>query len=431
MRLFLFLSFVLLVGICQGQNLMRYSSVLDRNDLEILEDDPKISFDNMGIIMIEGRYDPDLVMEYGLLCYERYKETNNNYYFLKVDEQCQYIFGAKSDQIYGKNSGTAVRLVSDTFDLTAPRYSAFTQGLALSLVLRFATKETAPRILKFQDRLYQALTRPQEFGGMLGRTDEGLVWLEEFPGSGTARNSLKGMLTGLIGLIEYTETKKDNIVAKRLVDDLLNSLVARIGAYNDVGHVYSSTNRSSYAAISDQRDLIFLFKHLYELTADPIFIRQAALITVLMGHKSSEQVRDWDLFYSNMFVVKGRLTNTAITVGEEPSNRLLPQEEFKVKNGKVAKFPWFVYSKTDKLTVKEPSMLTLQSESDTDIIHLYYRYSWNPDLIDTEPWSAKNGRSGSDHKLQLAPGYYQFMTIHENEEREIPLKTNSLKKIEN
>lgn len=431
MRLLTIVLLTLWTALGFGQEFMRYSSVSDRNDLDILEEDPKISFDKMGIIMYDGKYDPDLVMDYSILCYERYKETNNYYYFLKLDEQCQYIFGGKSDHLYGEDAGSAVRITNDTLDVTAPRYSARVQGKALSVVLRFATKEDAPRIKKFQNRIFRALTRPVELGGMFGRTNAGLPWLEEFPGSVDGRNSLKGMLTGLIGLLEYSSVVKEDRVVKRITDELLNSLILQIGNYNDLTTVYSSTYRKKPATIGDQRELIFLFKHLYELTAEPVFLRESALIAILMGHQSSEYVRDWDLFYSNIIASKGKLMSSKIEFDNSSARKLHPQEQVKIDNGTVQDFPWYVYAKTQKLTIKTESTLTLETASEEDNLHVLYRYSWHSDQFESVPWNALSGKSDSELKFVMAPGYYQFMTIHENNGGDLPLKTNSLKSAKN
>jgi len=429
MRYWILIVLVFVSGFCLGQDFMRYSSVVDRIDLDILEDDSLVSFDKMGIMMYNGKYDADLALKYGLLCYDRYKETNNYHYFLKLDEQCQFVFGGKSDQLYGENAGTAVRIKYDTLDLKGPRYSAYSQGLALSLVLRFSTKEDAPRITKYIDRVFKALVNNVQQQGMLDRTNEGLVWLEEFPNSHVARHTLKGMLVGLIGILEYTTVRKDNILAKRLADDLLNSLITRIGNYNDLSKVYSSMNREKGATIGDQRELIFLFKHLYELTNESAFIRQAGLIAALMGHKSTLHVHDWDLFYSNVISAKGKLTGNAITYDQSGEHRLMPQERLKVDQGFMNDFPWFIHTFTNKITVREESMLSIEAESENDVFHVLYRYSWNPDLIDSEPWNALRGTTNFKHSFGLAPGYYQFMTIHENKKRDIPLKVNSIKPI--
>lgn len=428
MRLFLLLSFAsfAISGFCQ--EFPRYSSVLDRNDLDILEANPKVSFDKMGIIKYDGKYDPDLVLEYGLLCHDRYKKTGDSAYLLKLDEQAQFVLGGKSDHmIFGvKIGGSAVRLVNDTLDVSAPRYSARTQGLALSLVVRYNTEENEDRLRKHARSHYLVLTADEEKGGCLSRIGDGSFWLEEFPGSSVARHSLKGMLIGVIGLIEYSIYQDDDLRLKRFVEDAIRSLKQRLVYYHDLNKVYASENIDKAASVGAQRDLIFLMKHLYELTGDPVFLREMGIIATLMGHQSSENVHEWEMFYSNAILVEGKIKKNMISP-VEVTTHLTPQERVLEDNGTIMTFPWYTYTLGERVVNKEPSVYELTAPEEQTDFHVLYRYHWDPDLFEKEPWNAVNGTSGSKHSFQMAPGYYQFMTLSRGLKEDFELITNELR----
>lgn len=430
MRLFLLVLFVHLVHAGMCQQFARYSSILDRKDLDILEADSGVSYDKMGIIMYNGKYDPDLVIEYGFLCYDRYKATGDSSYLLKMDEQMQFVFGGKSDHmVFGtKLGGSAVRLTNDTLDIKGPRYSARMQGLALSLIVRYNTIGNEARLKKYAASYFLVLTSHEDDGGCLSRRNDGHIWLEEFPNSKLGRHSLKGMLTAVIGLIEYCQYDDSDIRAKRIADEALLSLKMNLPSYNDGKKVYADMRRSKSTSVNDQREMIFLMKHLYELTGDPVFLREMGLMAVLMGHRSSETTKDWDLFYSNTIVIEGKLKGTEITQ-TETATHLLPQEKQLVDDGKVMSFPWYTFTMGSRVVNKVPSVFELAAPTERTDFHVLYRYHWDPALFESEPWSALNGSSGSHHNFQMAPGYYQFLTLSRGPKENFELITNDLQPV--
>ena len=287
MKLFLLtISFISLlfstIGDIHSQELQNYTCYVDRIDIKGME--ASREFDKDGIIKSAKRYHPLSIIQFGILAYYKFKETNDSIYYKKCVNQIKYFKDPTKVNTLYDGKGLGLPYTFKFWDLKAPWYSGMTQGYAISYLLRYHELTNDPDVYPLIEKIAHVLLQRQENGGTLSTTNEGYTWIEEYPNSKKSPQVLNGYINGLIGLKEYTDFFPSDTTAKRILDETYLGLVNSLEYYDTP--TWSYYNRARKPLKNNYlRYQVYEMQHLYEIFNDEIFDNQKRIWSVLSKGK--------------------------------------------------------------------------------------------------------------------------------------------------
>ncbi|MFN8393562.1 MAG: D-glucuronyl C5-epimerase family protein [Bacteroidia bacterium] len=269
------LTLLLLIGVgfSQHPKLPRYSCFTEQIDPRLWLLQYERRPDTAGIIMQKGEYHPLSICLFGIMHYDRFKETADSNSYKNVIAQFQYFLqkGRLEYSLDGKRIGLPYRY--NYKDMKAPWYSGMTQGVALSYLLRYYDLTGDTAALNMTPKIAQMMLEPVNEGGTLSKTPEGYPWIEEYPGTTLLPQVLNGFINGLIGLYEYTLFFPDDTLARKVHDQTYASLCKTLPSYDS--HEWTNYCRQTrYVTDQYMRYEQAQMAHLAEVYHNPQFIRQ-------------------------------------------------------------------------------------------------------------------------------------------------------------
>lgn len=240
-----------------------------------------------GIITEKNQYHPLNIAFYGIMAYEEYRKKKDSTNFQRMQNQYKYFTDTSKIHLFNNKKEMGLPYLFPFHDLKAPWYSGMTQGAGISFVLRYydATKDT--NALTIAKQLAAFLLKDISKGGTIGKTPEGFLTIEEYPGSKNSPQVLNGFITGLVGLYEYLQFFPEDTVARKIHDNCYEGMFASLEHYDTPTWTnYHRKNR----AISNMyiRFQLAEFEHLYELYKDPRLIHQM-MIWGMMSHDKADK----------------------------------------------------------------------------------------------------------------------------------------------
>ncbi len=203
----------------QAQAPVRYSCFADHFLYDKWLKDPKRSVAPEGYFRYDKRFHPLSVATGGILAYERFMETGDSAYFRTMQDQVRYLSDtARVDTAFG-GKGLGIPYDWAYGQLKAPWYSGMTQGVALSLLIRYEHLTGDPAMEPLMRKIAYLILQPETAGGCLSTTKEGYTWIEEYPRSTEHRHVLNGFINALIGLLEYSARFPDDTLAARVTNE--------------------------------------------------------------------------------------------------------------------------------------------------------------------------------------------------------------------
>lgn len=402
--LFLFSTFY-----CSGQELPRYSCILDRTEMELWLVDTNRSFDddNYGVILLNGYYHPVNICQYGLFCLDKYAETNDEEWLKKASGQVKYFQNKGLVHELFDGSGIGLPYNFEYKGLMPPWYSGMGQGMGVSFLLRYAEATRDTSLYPTVRKLIYVMLQPQEKGGCISKTPENLLWIEEYPNTPESPQVLNGGIFALFGLMDYCLVFPDDSSSQRILMELLSSLKTIIPTYDS--RSWTKYNRRAiYPNRFDYIHLqIFQMRQLFQYTNDPFFLRQACIWSAMIQGRVKDDQKPSLHFNEQDISVPAKLLPEEIQIGNvgfEPDE----WESAKVSNGVVNPLPWYAFTTTDEVVVSEPKLLEIQIDSTLNEVHMLYRYHWDEVYFESEKWQASNGVSSHSQTFHLEPGKYQF-----------------------
>lgn len=404
-----------------AQNMVRYSGLLDRNDVLLWEVDSARSFDSEGIILNNGEYHPVGIIQYGMLCLDHFKLTGDSSYLKKSMNQAEYVLSDK--YAHQLHDGAAVGLPYN-FEykgLSPPWYSGMAQGLGVSFLLRYAKLVKDSRLEKRIHKMVELMLRPAGAPGCLSRTPEGLVWLEEYPNTPQSPQVLNGFIFALVGLIEYVNSGLSNKRVERITRDLALSLKSLVSVYDrqswtNYNRAVVYPNRLNYLQLQ-----MFQMKQLQQLTADPFWTRQLCIWSAMAFGKKHDSRPAFSAFNDHEIGIPGTINNQTIKP-DAYSTSYSDFEKDRLKRGLIDPMPWYSFAASEIIVVKNERTFNITLDSTAKDVHILYRHHWDGMLFQSEKWKASNGISGTGHSFTLAPGLCQFGVFYRTERPDSELK---------
>lgn len=196
------------------------------------------NFDEHGAIRVQYadplglQYNPVTVAQYALGCYHSYKRTGKQEYrtiFLNQIKWLQTHYVPVGSDMAAYEYGFPW-----SYGLQPGWRSGLAQGQAISALIRYVIETGDRSVLPLIQRLKKYMLLPTEKGGLVARTPEGGMWIEEFPSSPPSL-VWNGYVSAIFGLYEYAQLFPQDRVAAEQLDEAIRSLKASLPAY-DVGN---------------------------------------------------------------------------------------------------------------------------------------------------------------------------------------------------
>jgi hypothetical protein len=419
--------FLILIGIAYcpgnlfGQSLERYSTLVDRIDLESWESSPDRSFDSDGFLLVDGEFFPTANMQYGIMCLNRFEETADSSYFFKATNQVSYLRSSEHSSQSLDGVGLGLTIPFDHKDVKAPWFSGLTQALAVSFILRYYQITNEPELLPLAEKLMYTMLQPQEKGGCLSLTREDHIWIELYPNSTQSPQILNGFIFAIFGLIDYCQFFPTDERAVRIKESCVASLKRLVSTYDT--KVWTRYGRRIVYPIREiyLRVQIFQMQQLYDWTADPFFLRQMCIWSAFDYGQPPSDSSNVHCFAEVQFLQEGTLTDGVINPLPYPDVPLSETEQIKIEKENVAPFPWYGFTTTEEIFVGESKTLTVALDTTPKYVHILFKHSWDKELFGMQKWKAHNGISSSSHTFHLGPGYYQFAIFYSQKEPDTDL----------
>lgn len=288
MKLFLILlCFLSLTG--YTQDIHRYEMYSDHFDVDRYTKQYQRTFDSIGIIKQKDQYHALTISLYGILCYDKYIDTKDEYYLKQFVNQYQYFQDSSRYDSLFEGKGIGLPYHFKFHDLTPPWYSGLTQGIAVSYLLRYAYLKKDTMALDMAKKVAYPMFVPVENGGTLSRNPEGGLWIEEYPNSKRSMQVLNGFINGLVGIKEYLDFFPEDTLAQRVHNEVYDSFKNTINAY-DNNRNWSTYDRSNKAiSVYYLRIQLTQLDHLYSLYRDEFLRKQMSVWSKMMiGKKDKE-----------------------------------------------------------------------------------------------------------------------------------------------
>ncbi|HMG15760.1 MAG TPA: D-glucuronyl C5-epimerase family protein [Saprospiraceae bacterium] len=229
-------------------------------------------------------YNPINPAQYGLISFNHYLFHKDNESLIKASKMYQALLDKAT--IKDQTIWFPYNIDYPKFNLKAPWYAGITQAQILSLQLRIYSKAPTNDLKNQIEQVFNSLVLPVEEGGFLCRTEDGYVWLEEYPHVNKSF-VLNGNMFCIISLMEYQFSFPDNNINK-LIYQLTEGLLRSLYKYKRGNYWRYSLKNHTLSNIEYQGLYVYLFKHLWILTNNESF-----KILYEQGNKNM----NWKAFY--------------------------------------------------------------------------------------------------------------------------------------
>ena len=272
-----------------SQNLIRYSCIVDRVFVDEFENKKGKSFDTAGIIKQNNRYHPLSIVQYGVLCHNKFLETGDSAYYHKCAKQAAYFKDSTKVNYLFNGKGIGLPYNFKAHDLKPPWYSGMTQGYAISFLLRYHELTGDNDVFPIIKKIAYLLKLPVEEGGVIGVNKEGYKFIEEYPNSKSHPQVLNGSINGLIGLKEYCDHFPKDTIASSLFVELYNGLKESIPYYDTPDWSTYSRKKQKLTNLY-MRYQINEMEHLYNLFRDEFFFNQLMIWASFAYNKPNKKI---------------------------------------------------------------------------------------------------------------------------------------------
>ncbi len=237
-------------------------------------------FDENGVIILDyhgnvGKQKYHIaIAQYGLACYNRWKETGDKIWFEKFMNQVKW----HEENIKQNEKGIWLWYADFDWDyhgtLKAPWASGLAQGAGMSLISR-AYKETGnKKYLQLCERVFKSMITSIEDGGVMNKISDG-VWIEET--LSPACHILNGFMWALMGVWDYYLITRDETV-KLWFNKFIETLDKNLNKF-DTGfwslYELSDTKMKMLASYFYHSLHIVQLKILYNISNNRNFLRYA------------------------------------------------------------------------------------------------------------------------------------------------------------
>lgn len=214
---------------------VRLGEYISFSHLEMLSyyKNPGFKIDDQGIMRVdyEGeigiQYHPVAIEQYALMNYNAWIKTEKKEYLDVFFQQVEWLTHHFD---YVTEQAIAIPYHATFHDLVDPWYSALDAAHFLSILSRAYVLTSDKQYLALMRKSRNFLMLPIEDGGVKSSTEDGYVWIEEYP-SKECEHVLNGFQFVIIGLADYLSCVDDDLEVKALYEVCLQSLRKCVGRY--------------------------------------------------------------------------------------------------------------------------------------------------------------------------------------------------------
>lgn len=227
------------------------------------------SFDSIGCYMSDGKYHPVNLFQYGIFCFDMYRETNDEKFKTKCINQFKYFLDTAN---YTTRADGAIGFpYKITFrDLKPLWYSGLAQAEGIMYLIRYYYLTGDERAVTLIQQVKNFMLDEVSCEGTLNIISADEYWIEEYVKSKSKSQVLNGFVTSIIGLHEYCQLFPDDKEAKFILDkcisthkkwvhkyDLGNGLLYDLGEKGGINAFYMKIQ------VVQMRYLFDLFKDIF------------------------------------------------------------------------------------------------------------------------------------------------------------------------
>lgn len=271
MKIIFYILFLLIGFQGKSIDLVRYTCLVNRVDVDGFAEER--TFDKEGIILTKNKYNPLVIVQYGVLSYYAFQDTKDSVYYYNCLKQAAYFKDDSKVDVLFKGKGIGLPYDFNYKDMTAPWYSGMTQGYAASFLLRYYNLTKDETILPIIEKVIFVLIARQEDGGTLSTTREGHKWLQEYPNSKKSPEVLNGAINGLIGLKEYCDFFNKDEHAKEILEQVYEGIVNSLTLYDTPDWTYYNRKKHKISPLYIRYQFHEMMQ-LYNMFGDHIFDHQ-------------------------------------------------------------------------------------------------------------------------------------------------------------
>lgn len=211
--------------------------------------------------------------QYALASYNYFLSKGDPKYHEAFLQQAEYLIS--SAQIVGNAAVWPYDFGYAPYQLDAGWWSGLAQGQVLSVLVRRYVESPSPKLKELMRQAIEPMMLDRKDGGLLARTPEGGVWIEEYP-SKEPSLVLNGFVFAIIGLADYLRAVPDDVEVSNFNSQLLSSLKLSLDKYEfDDWLAY---DRVSFAPVNQRYVYIQVrqMSQLYRFTEDDFFSRRCS-----------------------------------------------------------------------------------------------------------------------------------------------------------
>jgi hypothetical protein len=240
------------------------------------EKDPKIKFDKNGVPLVNNQINPVTISQYALSCFAMYHKTDSVSYLEKFSCIAEYLTDTSSFKKIGADRH-GYPYKAAWRDMKAGWYSGLAQAEVIGVLIRYYSVTGKKSVLPFITKAKNLMLSPVDSGGTFGKSPEGKIWIEEYPGSKQNPQVLNGFLVSTAFLHEYCNLFKEDFHAKNILDSCYQSIKLSAHHYDSgTGLYYDRAGKSNVNNWYMKAQVIEALQ-LYKLSKDKFFLNLYAL----------------------------------------------------------------------------------------------------------------------------------------------------------
>lgn len=240
----------------------------------------KADYDENGVIRVTYgknigvQYNPVTISQFALSCFSAYKFRNvewaKDIYLSQINflkEKWTEMADGEAAYIYDFEAG---------FGMKPGWTSGMAQGLAISALIRHHYDTGDTSVIQLIQSLKRHMMRPKAEGGVVVKSPEGGLWIEEYP-SDPSSYVLNGYIYSVFALYEYSKLFPDDEAAKTDLRNALDSLKQSIRYYDTGDWTILDRFPGLHGGANDDYMITHLHQAstLWEITQDAFFRRVA------------------------------------------------------------------------------------------------------------------------------------------------------------
>ena len=238
--------------------------------LEHFEKTKGRSFDSANIYMTDGKYHPVSIFQYGIVCFDIYRKTNNAEYKKKCLNQFKY-FQDSTKYVMREDGSIGFPYKITWRDLKPDWFSGLAQGEGIMFLIRYYYLTKDEKALDLIQRVKKFMLTTVDCGGTLNNLSDTTVWIEEYANSKTKVGVINGFVTAIMGLREYCNLFPGDVETKKIYEKCLYSHKALFYKYDTGNGIYYDMGEKQVVGPWYSKWQVIQMKQMFEMLGDTFY----------------------------------------------------------------------------------------------------------------------------------------------------------------